>query len=161
MTTKPSRNVTRARCVVCDKKYKATRRDARYCSGTCRQRATRARAQCSDIDREIEEARKQYWDAVRRKAEANGLHLSQVLTAEAQFVDEDGNVYMGGDTIGGVGGSRRLVGRTEPIRSGWAAWGLEAAGAPFSPPIEGLRRKKARTGRVDLDNGTERRNKCV
>lgn len=59
--------------------------------------------------------------------------MSQVVTAEAQFVDEDGNVYMGGAN-GGLGSGATLVRHTEPHRLGWAGWGLEAAGPPWSPP---------------------------
>jgi hypothetical protein len=48
---------------------------------------------------------------------------------EAQFVDEAGHVTMHG----------RVVGHTEPHRPGggaaWAAWGLDAAGPPFIPPL--------------------------
>ncbi len=60
--------------------------------------------------------------------------MSQVVTAEAQFVDVEGNVYMGGPTGGLDPADRRLVGRTTPHRPGWAAWGLEAAGPPPPPP---------------------------
>jgi hypothetical protein len=51
-------------------------------------------------------------------------------------VDEQGNVFMHGE----------LVGRKEPNRPGWAAWGLEAAGCHLGrrrrsriSPREGLR----------------------
>lgn len=122
---KPSRTVTRPRCPTCERKFVARRADARYCSGRCRQRANRARQTSADIDREIEAARRYYWTLIRRKAEAAGETLSQVLTDEAQFVDADGNVRMHG----------AIVGTATPRRAGWAAWGLEAAGRPFSPPI--------------------------
>jgi hypothetical protein len=122
VTPKPLRAVTR--CVVCQKRFKASRKDARYCSDACRQRAARSRAQVDDLDRQIHDARVLYWTLVRRKAEALGTSPSQVVTAEAQFVDGDGNVYMHG----------RHVGHTEPHRPGWAGWGLEAAGPPWSPP---------------------------
>lgn len=133
----PSRAVTRTKCVVCGKKFKASRRDTKYCSSMCRQRAARARGTASDIDREIDEARKLYWSLIRRKAEAEGVSKSQVVTAQAQFVGENGNVYMGGGAMGGMSEGRRLVGRATANRPGWAAWGLEAAGPPFSPPLQG------------------------
>ena len=135
---KPSRAVTRVKCVVCEKKFKASRRDTKYCTSACRQRAARARASISDIDREIAAARLAYWSAIRRKAESEGVTKSQVVTAQAQFVGENGDVYMGGGAMGGMGEGRRLVGRSTANRPGWAAWGLEAAGPPFSaPPVGG------------------------
>jgi len=48
----------------------------------------------------------------------------EVMSRESQFVDADGNVFMYG----------QLVGRSEPVRPGWNAWGLEAAPAPWCPP---------------------------
>ncbi|MEJ7742075.1 MAG: hypothetical protein WKF73_05705 [Nocardioidaceae bacterium] len=59
------------------------------------------------------------------------MSVSRVVTEQAQFVDVDGNVYIGG----------QLVGRTTPTtgctcskcRLGWAVWGLEAAGPPLLP----------------------------
>ena len=57
------------------------------------------------------------------------MPASQVLTGEAQLVNEAGEVFMHG----------RQVGTTTPHRPGWAAWGLEAAGAPFNPPPYGVR----------------------
>jgi len=136
----PSRAVTRAKCVVCDRKFKASRRDAAYCSGACRQSAARARAATSEIDREITEARRAYWALIRCKAEAEGKSTSQVMTAQAHFIDEHGNVYTGGAHGGLLEGERQLVGRTKPLRPGWSVWGLEAAGPPFNPPLrEGLK----------------------
>ena len=126
MSEKTSRAVTRAKCVVCEKKFKATRKDARYCSAACRQRAARARAGQDDLAREIDAAKAHYWALVRKEAEARGRSVSQVVTEQAQYVDVDGSVYIGG----------RLVGHTTPHRPGWAAWGLEAAGPPFSPPTD-------------------------
>ena len=120
----PSRPVTRPRCVTCQRKFVSHRADARYCSGRCRQRANRARQTCTDIDRAIQTARRHYWDLVRRKAEARGVPLSQVLTGEAQTVDEQGNVFMHGQPVG----------TTTPGRPGWTRCGLEAAGPPFLPP---------------------------
>ncbi len=57
-TRKPSRNVTRHRCVVCDKKF-AGRRDARYCSGACRQQAARSRAGAHEWQRKLDELRRE------------------------------------------------------------------------------------------------------
>ena len=82
-----------------------------------------------DLAREIDEARAHYWALVRKYAEARGLNLSQVVTEQAQFVDADGNVR-----IGAMGNLGPVIGRTTPHRPGWAAWGLETAGPPFSPP---------------------------
>jgi hypothetical protein len=138
---KASRSVTRPRCETCQRKFVAHRADARHCSGRCRQRANRARQGSLDIDRAIEAARLHYWELVRRKAEALGASLSQVLTGEAQFVDADGRVFLHGTQVGEV----------TPSRPGWAAWGLEAAPAPFSPPpLTGRRTRHApdRPGKV-------------
>ena len=133
--SQPSRSVTRSRCVTCGRKFAAHRADARYCSGRCRQRATRARRSTAEIDRDIEAARHRYWNLLRLKAEATGVPSSQVLTDEAHFVDGDGYVYACGGHIGANG---RLVGRTTQNRREWSAWGLEATGPPFSvPPVAG------------------------
>lgn len=123
---KSSQRVTRAKepCLSCGTKFVPTRRDNHYCSGACRQRAHRARKNVSDIDRRIDEAKKRYWSLIREKAEATGATESQVLTDEAQTVDEDGNVFVRG----------KLVGKTKPFRPGWSSWGLEAAPPPFAPP---------------------------
>ena len=75
-----------------------------------------------------------YWNLIRRQAEATEQSVSQILTAQSQFVDGAGNVYMGGEGMGGIGEGRRLVGRTTPPRPGWETWGLEAVGPPFMPP---------------------------
>jgi hypothetical protein len=61
-------------------------------------------------------------------AEARGVTVSQINTEQAQFIDETGNVYIGG----------KFVGTTKPPRPGWSHHGLEAAGPPFSPPTKGL-----------------------
>ena len=120
---------------MCRASFRASRRDAKYCSGKCRQRALAARATSTDLDREIEATRVQYWELVHRQAEASGQSVSQILTAQSQFVDEAGNVYMGGEGMGGMGEGRRLVGKTAPPHGGgWCAWGLEAAPAPCKPP---------------------------
>jgi hypothetical protein len=132
MSPKPSRPVTR-KCAICRASFTAKRRDARYCSGKCRQRATRARQASDDINREIEAARRYYWALVRLAAEARGVGVSQILTEQSQSVDAQGNVFMGG-RLGGLGPGAKLVGRVTPHRPGWTAWGLEAAGPPFSPP---------------------------
>jgi hypothetical protein len=140
----PLRAVTRVRCA-CGTKFKAARRDAAYCSAKCRQRAFRAREASDDIDREITEARLTYWRLVRSKAEAEGKSESQILTAQSQFVDEHGNVYMGGNgPMGGLGDGRQLVGRAA-ARPGWDSWGLEAAGPPFAPPGMAKKPKAKRT----------------
>jgi hypothetical protein len=126
MSQELSRAVTRARCSACGAKFRARRRDARYCSGRCRQRALRALAVQDDLLRQLEEARRHYWGLVRRYAEALGAPQSRVLELEAQFVDEAGNVWIRGE----------FAGHTRPPASGGAAWGLEAAGAPWSPPTD-------------------------
>lgn len=87
----------------------------------------RARIAGDPTDREIEEARLAYWALIERRALARGVNVSQVVTEQAQHVDADGNVHIGG----------LLAGRTTPDRPGWAAWGLEAAGPPWSPPPSG------------------------
>jgi hypothetical protein len=144
----PSRSVTRPRCVTCGRTFISRRADARYCSGRCRQRANRARQISTDIDREIQAARTHYWDLIRRKAEARGVAVSQVLTAEAQTVTPDGQVFMNGkigDTSGAPVGTVAPLAQGQPgARPGWTVWGLEAAGPPFSPPMEGSRRPLAR-----------------
>lgn len=124
MTSKPSRPVT-ARCATCGRRFTPQRRDQRYCSAKCRQRSYRARAKIDDLDQQIELARRHYWGLIRQKAEALlGLTESQILTREAQTVDERGNVFMHG----------QHVGHTTPSRPGRASWGLEAAGPPWMPP---------------------------
>ena len=122
----PSRTVTRGRCASCGAKFKARRRDARYCSGRCRQRALRARAEQGDLLRQLEEAKRHYWGLVRRYAEALGEPESRVLELESQFVDEAGNVWIRGE----------FAGHGRPPARGDAAWGLEAAGPPWSPPTD-------------------------
>ena len=125
MTPQPLRTVTpNQKCRTCGRRFKPTRSDTRYCSGACRQRAARARSKLDELDRDIEVTRLRYWALIDEKAIALGASESQVVTDESQHVDQDGNVYMHG----------RLVAHTEPDRPGWAAWGLEAAGAPWSPP---------------------------
>jgi hypothetical protein len=131
---KPSRPVTRPRCVTCGRKFVSHRADARHCSGRSRQRANRARHTSTDIDREIELARRHYWDLIRRKAEARSVSVSQVLTGEAQTVVpcDDGtgtaDVFVHGEHVG----------TTRAGRPGWTQWGLEAAGPPFEPPPPGV-----------------------
>jgi hypothetical protein len=123
---RPSRPVTR--CATCQAKFKPTRTDARYCSPACRQQAHRSRAKLDDLDRQIEEARLLYWRLVAEKARGQGRSLSLVVTDESQLVNERGDVIMHG----------RVVGQSEPHRPGggaaWNAWGVEAAGPPWSPP---------------------------
>lgn len=121
--TKASRPVTQP-CATCRRRFTPARGDARYCSAACRQRAHRARANLDDLDRRIEAARLHYWQLVREKAEAHGVEASRVVTDEAQEVDLDGAVHMHG----------QVVGHTTPHRAGWAAWGLQAAGPPWSAP---------------------------
>jgi hypothetical protein len=158
---KPSRAVKSRQCPVCASKFRPHRRDALYCSGTCRQRALRARNQSEgcDLDGEIEAARLRYWGLVKLKAESTSVSVSQVMTAQSQFVDADGNVYMGGGKMGGIGEGRRLVGKVADQRPGWHAWGLEAAGAPFVPPTgrnsEGPRRAVAATEEVRMRTVTD------
>jgi len=68
--------------------------------------------------------RMRYWELVGQLAAERG---ADAVTAQAQLVTENGEVYMNG----------KHVGRSEPVRPGWAAWGLEAAGAPWRPPPPG------------------------
>ena len=110
-------------CGACGRRVKGKRSDARYCSPACRQRAYRARSTEDELVREIEATRLRYW---RLTAELQTARGREVMSGEAQFVDEAGRVYMHGEQVG----------RTTPHRPGWAAWGLEAAGAPWSPPPE-------------------------
>jgi hypothetical protein len=108
VTHKPSQAVT-CRCAACGSKFKANRVDARYCSGACRTRAHRARAQLDALDREIEAARLRYWTLIAEKARAVGG--SAAIASEVQSVELDGTVRING----------RAVGRREPHRPGWAA----------------------------------------
>ena len=87
-----------------------------------------------DIDQKIEAARLKYWSLIKQKAEGLGITKSEVLTGQAQFVDEKGNVYMGAKPGQMANHNSKLVGKTAPPRAGWCAWGLEAAGPPFSAP---------------------------
>lgn len=121
MTNHPLRAVT---CVTCPRRFVPRRRDAVYCSPACRQRAHRARGDLADIDRRIDEARREYWALVRLKAEALGAPELQVVTEQAVTVTVDGSVFLRG----------KHVGTKTPSRAGWAAWGLEAGGPPFDPP---------------------------
>ena len=119
----PSRAVT---CATCRKRFAPARSDARYCSAACRQKAARARGQLIDLDRRIEAARLLYWRLVREKAQALGVEVGfGVMTGESQEVDDQGHVTMHG----------KIVGKTTPARKGWTVYGLEAAGAPYSPPL--------------------------
>jgi hypothetical protein len=128
--TKPSRTVTR-KCPSCGQKFAPGRADRKFCSSACRQRAHRSRENLPDIDREIEAARLLYWNLIARKARALGRQQLQIVTTESQYVDEDGNVWMGG--VLGNGGWR-YAGKTTPPRPGWTTWGNEAAGPPWAPP---------------------------
>lgn len=130
---KPSRAVT-ARCVACQRRFTPARRDQRYCSAACRQRAHRARAKLDALDRQIEAARRRYWSLIRERAEALAVSESEVLMDEAQTVDEHGNVFMHGEHVG----------HTTPMKPGWTGWGLEAAGPPWMPPPGDGRRHRAR-----------------
>jgi Bacteriophage Lambda NinG protein len=121
VSRKPLRPVTR-KCATCERKFQPARGDARYCSGACRQRAHRARARSDSLDREIEATRRRYWELLQERAIAQ--QRGQVLSDEAQFVDEEGKVFMHGE----------MVGRTKPIRPGWSSWGAEAGGAPWAVP---------------------------
>lgn len=132
--SKPLRTVT---CRGCERRFRPARADARYCSDACRQAAHRARRKGDPTDREIEEARVRYWRLIEQRALARGASRSQVVTGEAQYVDLDGTVWMGAGPDGRGG---RYAGRITPDRPGWAGWGLEAAGPPWSPPPGGSRR---------------------
>nr|MBA2600732.1 hypothetical protein [Actinomycetota bacterium] len=146
---KPSQSVTRTkvRCAGCGTKFVQSRRDNRYCSGACRQRAHRARGGVSDIDRRLDEAKALYWDLIREKVEATGRTESQVLTDEAQWVI-DSNVYVRGE----------LVGQAQPFRPNWDTWGLEAAPAPFAPPTDFATQREEERGWlvvIDMDEEME------
>ena len=114
------------RCIACAKGFRPRRKDNRYCSGACRQRARRARRELGNLDQQIEEARHRYWALIQMKAEATGGNRSRIVTDEAQLVDEEGNVFMKGKHVGKV--------KPDPHREGWSMWGIEAAGPPFSAP---------------------------
>lgn len=113
--------------MVCDRKFTASRKDARYCSARCRQSALRARASDSeDLARRIDEARALYWELVQQYAEARGIRPTDVRTEMSPTVTADGEVYIRGE----------LAGWCKPHRPGWSAWGLEAAPPPFLPPTK-------------------------
>jgi len=141
------RNVTR-KCVVCERPFRPHRRDARYCSSKCRQRAHRCRVSTTDIDRRIEATRLEYWKLIAEKAAALGRHRSNILTGESQYVDEAGNVFVGG-VLGG--GGWRFAGRIEAGWAGWTAWGLEAAGPPWAPPTHHTQARAAGQRRRDKE----------
>lgn len=68
-----SRNVSsrlvRAReCQVCRTRFAPKRSDARYCSAACRQRSFRARSKEDELVRELEAARRRYWELARTLA---------------------------------------------------------------------------------------------
>ncbi|MER9967549.1 hypothetical protein [Mesorhizobium sp. M0060] len=126
---------------------RSKRRDARYCSNACRQRAARAREQFPDLgelDKAIEAARLDYWALIAMKARATGRHEGEVLTDEAVYVDGGGNVFRCGRNMGPNG---RWAGKVKPSRPGWDAWGVEAAGPPHNPPPPGsdVTKRKRRT----------------
>ena len=122
---KPLRAVT-VKCAVCESRFRPTRKDGRYCSAACRQSAYRSRAQLPVLQRQVEAARLQYWKLAGEYAVATGCEAAD----DVQYVDMDGKVYIGRRY--NVGG--RYVGWVPSNRPGWATWGLEAAGPPFSPP---------------------------
>jgi DNA-directed RNA polymerase subunit RPC12/RpoP len=129
------RNVTH-KCAVCGRKFPPRRSDAKYCGTACRQHAHRARQNLDDLDRAIEQARLLYWRLIAEKARALGRGPCEILTAEAQYVDGDGKVWVGGVLDGTPW--RRLAGHTKSPRAGWSTWGLEAAGPPWCPPSRGV-----------------------
>lgn len=133
MDKQPSRTVTqrKRKCDTCCKAFAPRRSDSRHCSAACRQRAHRARAKLDTLDREIEAARLLYWKLLYEKAKALGRAPSQIVTGECQYVDQDGNVWMGGVLDGTPW---RRAGKTTPGRKGWKVLGLEAAGPPWAPP---------------------------
>jgi hypothetical protein len=128
-----SQKVT-AKCVVCQKKFKPQRRDARYCSPACRQRSHRSRANLEDLDHEIEAARLHYWKLIAQKAHALGRSMADTMADESQYVDLEGNVFQG--SIFNRGGWRWIgkVRQGRAARAGFNSWGLEAAGPPWCPP---------------------------
>jgi hypothetical protein len=133
----PLRPVTIKRpCRSCEKKFNPARRDAKYCSDACRQRAHRARASMPDLDRQIEQARLLYWNLIAQKARALGRSPSQVVTGESLYVDREGYVWTGGVL---TGAPWRCVGYIDSARKGWTVWGSDAAGPPWSPPGPGIK----------------------
>ena len=140
-----SRNVTRRKCLTCKDTFRPKRRDAKYCSASCRQRAHRARARLSDYEAAIEAARLWYWRLVAEYAVARGESAAIIVMEQSQLVDEEGHVYMGCEPggWGGFGQQRKLVGQVKHSRPGWSGWGAEAAGAPFSVPPFSPPAKKA------------------
>lgn len=123
-------------CVICNAKFRPRRADARYCSARCRQKAQRARDNSGDmgtLDHRIEAARLEYWSLIAQKAHALGRSRSQILSAsEAQYVDLDGHVWVGG--VLGQAGGWRCAGKIVQSRAGWERWGNEAAGPPWASP---------------------------
>jgi hypothetical protein len=83
---------------------------------------------------------------------ARGVTVSQIVTEQAVYVDEDGNVFRGFPGSGGP-----WLGKTAKPRPGWSSWGLEAAGPPFDPPPTDGRASRQREGR-DLPAGMYRSN---
>lgn len=133
MSRKTQRSVTRKTCPGCDAKFPPRRADQKFCGSACRQRAHRARLALSELDREIEATRLRYWELIYEKARGLGRGPSRVVTeSESQYVDMDGNVWIGG--VLGHGGGWRLAGRATAVREGWTSWGNEAAGPPWAPP---------------------------
>lgn len=120
----------RKRCVVCDARFLPRRSDARYCSAACRQKAHRSREAQDGLLREIEAARWRYWRLVWQLHAGDG----DAVTNLSQLVDTDGNVWAYNGDERAAFGCGQWVGQIAPARAGWSGWGLEAAGAPFSPP---------------------------
>jgi hypothetical protein len=126
-------------CVVCEAKFAAKRKDARYCSGRCRQRAARARPLQDELARRIDDTRRLYWELVQQYAEAVGVSMTDVCTELSPTVTSNGEVYIRGEHVGWA----------KPQRPGWTAWGLEAAPPPFLPPTVGAH-KQFGPGAVDM-----------
>src|SRR4051794_6343030 len=85
-------------CRGCKRRFNPKRADAVYCTPACRQRAYRARAKQTDLEREIEATRNRYWKLVRQLEIVN----PNFNTENAQFVDEDGGVWVRGSRVGQI-----------------------------------------------------------
>lgn len=135
MTTtpaKPSRTVT-AKCVVCARRFKPARIDAKYCKDACRQFAQRRRDRQPDYALEIEKARMHYWSLMYDEAIRRGVSKSELLSDQTQIVDLNGDVWMG--AFPGKPGAR-WVGNTGcgPHRPGFVGMGAECAPPPWRVP---------------------------
>jgi hypothetical protein len=79
-----------------------------------------------------------------------------VLGTLCQVVDTDGNVFANNADPKALYGCGQWVGQIKPSQPGFVAWGLEAAGPPFSPPptesdLTRKARRRSSAGRLGTD----------